>query len=170
MKETGVVRRIDDLGRIVIPKEIRKSLKIREGDSLEIFVEDNKVYLEKHSHIGEMLEIAKHYANAIYNQFKIDMIITDMERVIASNSRLENKMLDKMLDDEIINLIESKMSHEITNIEALDLTNKFIYVNPIVAYGDLMGAVILIKDSIITNEEKKNANITSIFMSNYIVS
>lgn len=169
MKETGVVRRIDDLGRIVIPKEIRKSLRIREGDSLEIFVDNNKVYLQKHSHVGEMLEIARHYANAIYNQFKIDVVITDMERVIACNSRLESKFLDKELDEDIVNTIEGKIPKDVNEESILGLY-RYNYINPILAYGDLMGSVILSKETPISNDEKKNANIMSMFMSNYIVS
>ena len=169
MKETGVVIRIDDLGRIVIPKEIRKSLRIREGDSLEIFVDNNKVFLQKHSHVGEMLEIARHYANAIYNQFKIDVVITDMERVIACNSRLESKLLDKELDEDIVNIIEGKIPKDISEESILGLY-RYNYINPILAYGDLMGSVILSKETPISNDEKKNANIMSLFMSNYIVS
>lgn len=169
MKETGVIRRIDDLGRIVIPKEIRRSLKIREGDSLEIFVQDAKVFLEKHSPVGEMLEIAKIYANIIYNQYKIDMIITDMEKIIACSSRLEARFLGKEVSDELINTIESRIATDVKENVIEDLY-KYNFVTPIIVYGDLMGSVILSKDTPITNDEKQIANIAASFMSNYIIS
>lgn len=78
MKATGIVRRIDDLGRVVVPKEIRRTLKIREGDPIEIFTEkDGEIILRKYSQIGEMSEYAKQYADTLAHISGHIVIITD---------------------------------------------------------------------------------------------
>ena len=84
MKSTGVTRKIDDLGRIVIPKEIRKNLGIRDGESLEIFTEEDSIILKKHSEIEKFEDLGKKLSDLIENIFKVDVIITDREKVIAS--------------------------------------------------------------------------------------
>ena len=78
MKATGIVRRIDDLGRIVIPKEIRRTLRIREGDPLEIYTEANgEVVFKKYSHVGELNQFVSSYADVLSNVAKVPVIITD---------------------------------------------------------------------------------------------
>ena len=82
MKATGIVRRIDDLGRVVIPKEIRRTLRIREGDPLEIFVDhDGEVILKKYSPIGELGEFAQEYADSLFEATGHIAIITDRDPV-----------------------------------------------------------------------------------------
>lgn len=85
MKATGIVRKIDDLGRVVIPKEIRKNLRIREGDSLEIYIESSgDIVLKKYKHIDEdMLEIASKYVDILAKETGFSVCITDRETVIA---------------------------------------------------------------------------------------
>lgn len=84
MKATGIVRRIDDLGRVVIPKEIRRTLKIREGDPLEIYTDnEGEVILKKYSPIGEMGAFAKEYADTLHQVSGHIVIITDRDKVIA---------------------------------------------------------------------------------------
>ena len=84
MKATGIVRRIDDLGRVVIPKEIRKTLRIREGDPLEIFTDkDGEVILKKYSPIGELSEFAVQYAETLAKTSGHVACITDKDSVIA---------------------------------------------------------------------------------------
>ncbi len=98
MKSTGVMRRIDDLGRIVIPKEIRKNLKIREGDSLEIFVEDEgKVILEKHSPLKDLEIIASNYVNAIFSTVNKVIAITDTDRIIAITGEYKKDLIGKKI-------------------------------------------------------------------------
>lgn len=85
MKATGIVRRIDDLGRVVIPKEIRRTLRIREGDPLEIFVDrDGEVILKKYSPIGELGDFAKEYAESLYEGTGHITMITDRDTFIVS--------------------------------------------------------------------------------------
>lgn len=84
MKATGIVRRIDDLGRVVIPKEIRRTLRIREGDPLEIFVDrDGEVILKKYSPINELGDFAKEYGEALYESLGSSVIICDRDSIIA---------------------------------------------------------------------------------------
>ena len=79
MKATGVVRRIDDLGRIVIPKEIRRNLRIREGDSLEIYTDSNEaIILKKYSHIESINNFIAQYAEAVFASSNREIIITDV--------------------------------------------------------------------------------------------
>ncbi len=96
MKATGIVRRIDDLGRIVIPKEIRRTLRIREGDPLEIFVDrDGEVILKKYSPIGELGDFAKEYADSLHETAGHIALIADREAVIAVAGAPKKEFLDK---------------------------------------------------------------------------
>ena len=85
MKATGIVRRIDDLGRVVIPKEIRRTLRIREGDSLEIFTDrQGEIILKKYSPIGELSRFAKDYAESLATTLGSTVCITDHDQIIAA--------------------------------------------------------------------------------------
>lgn len=96
MKATGIVRRIDDLGRIVIPKEIRRTLRIREGDPLEIFVDrDGEVILKKYSPIGELGDFAKEYADSLHETVGHISLIADRDAVIAVAGAPKKEFLDK---------------------------------------------------------------------------
>jgi AbrB family transcriptional regulator (stage V sporulation protein T) len=84
MKATGIVRRIDDLGRVVVPKEIRKTLRIKEGDPLEIFTaRDGEVILKKYSPMGELNEFAQTYAESLGEVYGYGVVITDSDSIIA---------------------------------------------------------------------------------------
>ncbi len=96
MKATGIVRRIDDLGRIVIPKEIRRTLRIREGDPLEIFVDrDGEVILKKYSPIGELGDFAKEYADSLHETVGHLALIADRDAIIAVAGAPKKEFLDK---------------------------------------------------------------------------
>lgn len=86
MKATGIVRRIDDLGRVVIPKEIRRTLRIREGDPLEIFTDrEGEIILKKYSPIGELGTLAKIYAESLSQTLGCTVCITDTDQVVAAS-------------------------------------------------------------------------------------
>ena len=109
MKATGVVRRIDDLGRVVIPKEIRKTLRIKEGDPLEIFTEkDGGIILRKYSPIGELTEFASTYAETIAKTTGHIAFITDKDTVIAVSGGSKKDFLEKTLSRELEEVIENK--------------------------------------------------------------
>ena len=100
MKATGIIRRIDDLGRIVIPKEIRKTMHIRESDPLEIFTErDGDIILKKYSPIGELGNSAKLYAESIAAQIPHTICICDQDCVIAAAGPNAKKLIGKLLDE-----------------------------------------------------------------------
>ena len=95
MKATGVVRRIDELGRIVIPKEIRKTLRIREGENLEIFLDDQEnIVLKKYFALNHFAEEAKTFVDTIYHLTRHSVIITDTDKVIAM-AGVEKELLDQ---------------------------------------------------------------------------
>ena len=113
MKATGVVRRIDDLGRIVIPKEIRKTLRIKEGDPLEIFTDkDGEVILKKYSPIGELSEFAINYAETLAKTTGHIACITDKDTIIAVSGTSKKEFLQQGLSQEI-EMIDCSISGEI---------------------------------------------------------
>ena len=155
MKATGVVRRIDDLGRIVIPKEIRKTLRIKEGDPLEIFTDrEGQVILKKYSPIGELSEFATEYAETTGHI----ACITDKDTVIAVSGGSKKEFLEQSISRDLEKIIDDKevyVSREnndksipVTQNENKDRIYNSQVVYPIISDGDAIGSVILIsKDS-----------------------
>ncbi|WP_096186153.1 stage V sporulation protein T [Evansella halocellulosilytica] len=155
MKATGIVRRIDDLGRVVIPKEIRRTLRIREGDPLEIFVDrDGEVILKKYSPISELGDFAKEYAEALYDSLNHTVLIADRDTYIAVAGGSKKEYYNKSIGQ----LVESSMNDRKTILEAQ--TGEYelagdskeevhgCCIAPIIASGDPIGAVVLVsKDS-----------------------
>ncbi|KOS02397.1 stage V sporulation T C-terminal domain-containing protein, partial [Paenibacillus polymyxa] len=114
MKATGIVRRIDDLGRVVIPKEIRRTLRIREGDPLEIFVDrDGEVILKKYSPIGELGDFAKEYAESLFESTGHITMITDRDTIITVAGGSKKDFLDKPIGS----IIEGSMDNRKTVLE-----------------------------------------------------
>ena len=142
MKSTGVTRKIDDLGRIVIPKEIRKNLGIRDGESLEIFTEEDSIILKKHSEIEKFEDLGKKLSDLIENIFKVDVIITDREKVIASTKR--DILINKLLDEELIYLIDNR--EEFVGRKDIFGTISKVTIVPIIASIDSLGLIILISN------------------------
>ena len=177
MKATGVVRRIDDLGRIVIPKEIRKTLRIKEGDPLEIFTDrEGQVILKKYSPIGELSEFATGYAETLAKTTGHIACITDKDTVIAvsGGSKKEfleqgiSKDLEKIIDDKEIYI--SKENND-KSIPIVQNNNERIknaqVVYPIISDGDAIGSVILIskdESTKMTDIEKKVAQSAASFL------
>ena len=111
MKATGIVRRIDDLGRVVIPKEIRRTLRIREGDPLEIFVDrDGEVILKKYSPISELGDFAKEYAEALFDSLGNPILICDRDTYITIAGGSKKDFLNKSISDLIEKTMEGRTS------------------------------------------------------------
>ncbi|MBB6638288.1 stage V sporulation protein T [Cohnella thailandensis] len=151
MKATGIVRRIDDLGRVVIPKEIRRTLRIREGDPLEIFVDrDGEVILKKYSPIGELGDFAKEYAESLYESTGHTAIISDRDTFIAVAGASKKEYIDKPVGSMLENCMDNRKiivesqsgSYEILRDNAETFSS--FAMAPIVAGGDPIGTVILI--------------------------
>lgn len=152
MKATGIVRRIDDLGRVVIPKEIRRTLRIREGDPLEIFTDrQGEVILKKYSPIGELGTFAKEYAEALAQGTGHVICICDRDQVIAASGGMKKETVGKSISGDLEALISERkniiISREegyvkLTQSDEEEGSGQVIW--PIISEGDAIGAVILL--------------------------
>ncbi len=174
MKATGVVRRIDDLGRIVLPKELRRTMRIKEGDSLEIYIDGmDQIMLKKYSPVQNVNEFVSEFVESVYSSNKIDIIITDNEKVIAASGNFKQNLVGKKISmqlEERMNkrqtlVIEMGEKFEICeNIEVL----KPIIIKPINVFGDILGCVIVFGEKAITPLEKSIVEFGATFMSRYL--
>ncbi len=155
MKATGIVRRIDDLGRVVIPKEIRRTLRIREGDPLEIFTDrEGGVILKKYSPIGELNDFAKEYGESLQQTVGNIILISDRDNIISVSGIIKKEYLEKKVSNELEKIMEDRKSVKlgdgagkiISIIEDEELDGKYSsqVIAPIVAEGDSIGAVIIL--------------------------
>lgn len=148
MKATGIVRRIDDLGRVVIPKEIRRTMRIREGDPLEIFTSSaGEVVFKKYSPVGEIGEFAAQYAESLYKTCGMSVIIGDRESVIACAGLPKKDFLKKSFSKEFEDIIENRALYVAdgrSDISATDSEEDGYSVTcamPIISEGDIAGCV-----------------------------
>lgn len=159
MKATGIVRRIDDLGRVVIPKEIRRTLRIREGDPLEIFTDrEGEIILKKYSPIGEIGGFAGLYAECLAQTAECLVCITDTDQIIAAagtgKKEFQEQYITKQLGEFIVkrqtrsSQIEDRTFVRIT----LQQSDMFVsqVISPIMCEGDVIGSVVLM-----TKDDKK---------------
>jgi len=174
MKTTGVVRRIDDLGRIVIPKEIRRTLRIRDGESLEIFVDKEMIALKKYSSMDDMAEIAKTLADTISSTIKKNIFITDRDRFIVTTGEDKKKYLNKSISrslEQQMNdreLLTEKNLHSIELIDGKKEEYSYI-INPINVKGDVVGLVLILSsDDSITEIDEKISIVIADFLSKHI--
>lgn len=175
MKATGVVRRIDDLGRIVIPKEIRRTLRIREGDPLEVYVDnDGEVILKKYSHMGDLAEFAEEYVESIYSTVKQNIFITDRDKIIACAGPLKKKYINKSISEFLVRSIERRdnfIERHKKDIELIDgnVENGTFCISAIIANGDSVGLVIILSDTEdLTDIEEKTTQIAAQFLGKQI--
>ncbi len=150
MKATGIVRRIDDLGRVVIPKEIRRVMRIREGDPLEIYTEsDGSVVFRKYSPVGELSRVSEEYAEAINRSSGIPIAICDRDNVIAVAGVSRKEYLEKPISTGLSGVLSSRKSYSAADKNG-DVTiteggNEVSYLSPIVSEGSVIGAVMSLK-------------------------
>ena len=149
MKATGIVRRIDELGRIVVPKEIRRVLRIREGDPLEIFTDkDGEIVLKKYSPIGELSAFAQEYVDAIAASLGCGVCVCDRDQIIAvagiSKKDLLGKSLHRELEDREAILARKGEKKFIRILGHGDNEYDGEIVQTIICEGDAIGAVILL--------------------------
>lgn len=175
MKTSGIIRRIDELGRIVIPKEIRKTLRIKNGDNLEIVVDDETIILKKYSHIKNLEYMANIYAESFYQVLKYNIIITDTDRVVAVSGNLKNKYLDAEISEMIERMIDRRdntVTRKKANIEISKDSSEFCYyaMSTIINNGDSIGSVIIIStENPLLEQEEKLSLILANILSNYFV-
>ncbi len=174
METTGVVRRIDDLGRIVIPKEIRRTLGIKDGTSLEIFVDKDMVALKKHSSMNNLLHFAEVYVESIYNTIKKDIIISDRDNIIACAGSLKKEYLNMPISSFLEDCIEKSstiVEKEIKNINIISNKTEICsyVINTIISNGESIGSVIILSsDESVGELEEKTARIASQFFGKHI--
>jgi len=175
MKTTGVVRRIDELGRIVIPKEIRKNMRIKNGDSLEIFLSDEDIVLKKYSPIETLENILDNYVDSFNQVMKHNIIVTDRDRVIAIAGNLKKKYIGKSISDFTDRSIERRDSfveRQKKSVNFVEDISELCYYSfsSIVNNGDAIGSVIILSTEIpITDAEEKMAIILSKILSKHFV-
>ena len=135
MKATGIVRRIDDLGRVVVPKEIRRVLRIREGDPLEIFTNNlGEVILKKYSPINDLSEFATEYAETVSKILGGTIIVSDTDQIIAASGTARKEYNNMKVDPELDKIIQSKNQYY----------NDSKVVVPIVSHGDPIGSITIL--------------------------
>lgn len=169
MKATGIIRRIDDLGRIVIPKEIRKKLKINDGENIEIYISDEKIILQKYSNIKNIKDIAQNLTDSIYSVLKDDVIITDTEMVISASGKYRKNLINKKISNELINMMNKKdnnIHNNINIVNDIEIAENF-KINVITENGDIKGSIILISNNI-TKEKEQIININTTFLNKYL--
>jgi AbrB family transcriptional regulator (stage V sporulation protein T) len=154
MEKTGIVRKIDDLGRIVVPKEIRRTLRIREGDPLEIFAsQEGEILLKKYSPIGELSEFASSCAQALSKVVEGLVCITDREHVIAAAGNGRKEVEGEQISDTVVRLMERRGTFVTDSAEKeLPLiagdwaaVNRGAALSSIICNGDCQGAVIIME-------------------------
>ena len=175
MKATGIIRRIDDLGRLVIPKEIRKNLRIKEGDNLEIFVQGEEVILKKYSMMNKINDLAGELTDAIYTFMKHSIFITDTDQVVAGSGPLKKQYLNKNISDFITDSIKRRDKMIQNHFKELKfvrdeepLTCSYV-MSTILVNGEATGMILIIsEDEKLGDSEMQMAGIVSSFMTKYL--
>jgi len=174
MKATGIVRRVDDLGRIVIPKEIRRTLRIREGDPLEIYTEkDGGVIFRKYSPMGDLQEFAGQICEAIGSTTGCIAAVADRDSIIALSGAPKRELMDKPNSQELDRLMEQRKHYRYQEgeiqIPASEASDKYHLgvAAPILSQGDLMGCVLLLlseNDKALAESDQKLAQTVAGFL------
>ena len=152
MKRTGVVRRIDELGRIVIPKEIRKTLRMKEGESLEIFLDhEEDIVLKKYSSMHSLSDFAQKFADSMGRYIKHTIVITDTDKVLASSGERKKKYLNKNISEALLKSIQRReeilenYEKEFEIVEENKEEGTYA-MSTIIVNGDVIGSILLISD------------------------
>jgi len=152
MKATGIVRRIDDLGRVVIPKEIRRTMRIREGDPLEIYTDNNgEVIFKKYSPLGELGTFAAQYAEVLYKTGGFPVLVCDRDHVIAVAGIPKKELLERRVSGALEDHMEQRKPFGHTGdsgrIQPVEGVDRFaISGAPIIASGDVCGSIMLLAE------------------------
>ena len=162
MVKTGMTRRIDELGRLVIPKEIRKNLKIKENDQIEIMVVDNKIVLNKFENINHDRNIVI-LINCLKKKINHNILFTSRDKVIYSS--LNSKVNDDIssLCEEIVNIIENRKDYV-----GYKYQNQVYNIFPLVINGDLYGSLIVYDNSVLSDNEIEIIKYNQLFLENYL--
>ena len=158
MKATGIVRRIDDLGRIVIPKEIRRTMHINEGDPLEIYTKsEGEIIFKKYSPVGELRSFAEQHTNILSKMINIPVIVCDRDNIIAAAGIPKREIIDKPISQELKTILHQRQTYTAQTNKPIypsqEIKQSILVCSPIISSGDLNGAVILLStNSTFTND------------------
>ena len=177
MRATGVVRRIDDLGRIVIPKEIRRTMRMREGDPLEIFTgQGGEIIFKKYSIMAELGQFSQSYAESLYRVSGLHCIVFDNDNVIACTGSGRKEAIGMSASKEIEDLLNQRTSYfrqfasEKPMLPYMHSSSKVVGATPVIAAGDGVGVVALVSegDEILNDSQKKLLVLTSTLLANHL--
>lgn len=153
MKATGIVRRIDDLGRVVVPKEIRRTMRIREGDPLEIFTDnDGEVIFKKYSPLGELGVFAAQYAEVLNKTSGYSVVVCDRDHVIAVSGIPKKEMVERRVSTALEDVMDRRKAFSINSatsgkLQPVEGIDRFAAVcAPIITSGDVCGSIMLLTD------------------------
>ena len=141
MNNSGITRRIDELGRIVVPKELRNNLGIRDGEPLLIYTNDDSIIIKKYSKLEKYEDKINKYANIIKEFIDDDLIITDREIVIFSTSN--DFEINKKIDNKLIKLIDNRESYLKNELDSFMGIGGYYKIIPIISESDSLGLIIL---------------------------
>ena len=149
MKATGVVRRIDDLGRIVIPKEIWNTLRIEDGESVEFFLDSDNIVLKKYSPLEGLPDFYKEYVDSIYSEIGGNVFIVDRDLILAVSGDLKKKYLDRNISASLDEIIQNRVVVSSLDFSEINLASSLVekasyVIAPIISNGDAIGAVIIL--------------------------
>ena len=169
MKATGIVRRIDDLGRVVIPKEIRRTMRIREGDPLEIFTGANgEVIFKKYSPVGELGEVAAIYAESLSVGTRFPVIICDRDHCIAASGISKKEVVERRVTPFLENVMECrKTASNVPDFALEGVEIATAVAAPVLCAGDICGAVVLlaVDEGVVAGESDLNlARVAAAFL------
>lgn len=179
MKATGIVRRIDDLGRVIIPKEIRRNMRIREGDPLEIYVsKDGEVILKKYSPIGDFSDFATQICESLNKATGHIAVITDRDICIAVAGALKRNLINKPISerlDEAMDIREVYQYQPGDNLMTISDNATQFFVTcaaPILTNGEVMGCILFatvdVKELQVSDTDYKLLQIISSFFGKYL--
>ncbi|MGN1379372.1 MAG: AbrB/MazE/SpoVT family DNA-binding domain-containing protein [Bacilli bacterium] len=154
MKSTGIIRKIDDLGRIVIPKEIRNLLNIQNNDNIEIYIENKNIILSKYDKAMDLKSYADKLVDIVTNNSDIRLFITNKENIITKGI-LENNKIDNSLQ----NLLIERKKYESSTEDIINNLKGYFLIYPIIIDSDILGLFIFFKENEITVQDKMLANI-----------
>lgn len=150
MRATGIVRRIDELGRVVIPKEIRRTLRIREGDPLEIYTDkDGEVIFKKYSPIGELSDFAAQICDSLHKSTDAIAAVCDRDTVIAISGGARRELMDKRISAELEHIMEGRSTYRYDGSSSISVSDSadnlcVSVAAPVISEGDVMGCVMFV--------------------------
>jgi len=168
MKKTGIIRRIDNLGRIVIPKEIRSTLRIKNGDNLEIYLDDDEnIIFKKFSIIDKLTDLSEIITSSINLLTKTTAIITNNDKIISISGKYKKELENQNISNEISDMVDVHIGKDIKLSEEKGYADYYLII-PLILSGDKIGNLIILSENEITEEEKTISKITTAFLIKYV--